>query len=126
MFFNRRKRREAQGKFKLTFKTPVTFNRLERACLAIGAEIDRVIENPQAVLDSLDLTVDQLQAFCDAVLVKPPKLSSMPIDRASGIGYYVITDFFLHSFMERWKGRTLASFPSSKEQVGRVLRGALQ
>ena len=34
------------------------------------------------------------------VLVRPPKLGSRPLEEAMAISYYVLTDFFLHTYLK--------------------------
>ena len=93
-------RRQKARKLRLTFREPVTVDLLTRACAAAGIKLEAFLKDPENYLNDLLLSYEQVQEFMNIVLVKPPKLGSRPLDEALAVGYYTLTDFFLHTYLK--------------------------
>lgn len=101
--------RQKARKLRLTFREPVTVDLLTRACAATGIKLEAFLKDPESCLDDLLLSYEQAREFMSIVLVRPPKLGSRPLEEALAVGYYVLTDFFLHTYLKHSSAQLLVT-----------------
>lgn len=98
-------KRQKARKLRLKFREPVTVDLLTRACAAAGVDLKAFLDDPEGYLNDLMMSYEQAKEFMSIVLVRPPELGSRPLEEALAVGYYVLTDFFLHTYLGHFGAR---------------------